>query len=131
MKQKNYNTQKFLNWLYQRYVERMGYGVRNIDDCPFYCTYPINTLPDWLYEPSGEGVKSLVIDYAKELEAYGLVRFDGSGLKFYFTKEGYQKASRTPLQRFMEWLNKHPGSLAAFALFVSIASLIVSCVSDT
>jgi hypothetical protein len=131
MKQKNFNTQKFLNWLYQRYIKRKGSGVRNIDDFPFYCTYPISALPDWLYKSVGEGVESLVIEYAKELEAEGLVRFDGeSGLKFYFTKDGYQKASRTKLQKFMECLNKHPGSLAAAALLISIASLIVSFVKD-
>ncbi|MEH8019606.1 hypothetical protein MN202_20445 [Rheinheimera muenzenbergensis] len=127
MKNKNFDTQKFLNWLYQKYIERKGYGIRNIDDCPFSCSYPISGLPAWLYETDGNSARSFVSEYAKELEAEGLVRFDiESGLKFYLTKDGYQKASRTRLQKVMEGLNKHPGSLAASALLVSIFSLIVA-----
>jgi hypothetical protein len=121
------STEKqFLRWLYENYTRRYGYGIRNIDKCDFYTTYSVEQLPDEFYEISKGVAKSHVLEYAKELEARGLLRFAKSGLVFHFTKEGYEAVSGSKCQRFLDALNRNPGALALAAAFVSVGSLIVA-----
>lgn len=117
---------KFLLWLYKKYILRFGYGIRNIDKCDFHTTYSIEHLPYEFYEVKNGVAKSHVHEYAKELEAKGLIRFAENGLVFYFTKEGYESVSASKFQRFLDALNRNPGALALAAAVISIGSLIVA-----
>lgn len=126
----NPNTEKkFLSWLYDKYTRRLGYGVRNIDKCDFCITYSIEDLPDDFYSVSNGVAKSHVHEYAKELEAKGLLRFSENGLVFYFTKAGYDAVSAGRWQRFLDFLNLNPGALALIAALISIGSLVVSIIA--
>ena len=87
---------RFLNWLFDDYCDRYGYGIRNIDYCPFYTTYSCKHLPVEFFEVNDGISKSHVIQYAKELQAKGLLRFDENGYQFYFTEELF-KISAEPL----------------------------------
>jgi hypothetical protein len=121
---------KFLNWLYDQYRQRFGYGIRNIDKCAFYVTYSHKGLPKEFYEINGNIVTTHVQDYAKELEAKGLVKFEKCNLKFFLTEEGYQSVSKTSWQKTLDYLNKNPGLLSAIAVVISIVSLIVAVVKS-
>lgn len=117
---------KFLHWLYGNYIRRYGHGIRNIDECEFYTIYSIEQLPDEFYEVNNGIAKSHVLEYAKELEAKGLLRFAENRLKFYFTEKGFKSASASKFQRFLDALNRNPGALAMFAAIISIGSLVVA-----
>ena len=117
---------QFLLWLYEDYIRRFGYGVRNVDECDFYTTYGVEHLPEEFYEISNGVAKSRVLEYAKELEAKGLLRFSERGLVFHFTKKGYEAVSASKCQRFLDALNRNPGALALTAAIVSVGSLIVA-----
>ncbi|WP_139363642.1 hypothetical protein [Oceanospirillum linum] len=117
---------QFLLWLHKDYTRRFGYGVRNIDKCDFYTTYSVENLPEEFYEINNGMARSHVLEYAKELEAKGLLRFAENGLKFHFTKEGYEAVSASKCQRFLDALNRNPGALALAAAIVSVGSLIVA-----
>ena len=117
---------QFLLWLYENYIQRFGYGVRNIDKCDFYTTYSVEHLPDEFCEVHNGVTKSHVLEYAKELEVKGLLRFSPNELVFHFTKEGYESVSASKCQRFLDALNRNPGALALAAVIVSVGSLIVA-----
>lgn len=122
--------EKFLNWLYEEYTRKFGYGVRNIDKCRFLTTYLPEDLPVEFSEVNSEGVtKSHVLTYAKELEAKGLLRFSKQGLEFYFTKEGFDKVSMSNYQRFLNFLNKNPSILSIVAILVSFGSLVIALIA--
>lgn len=117
---------QFLLWLYEDYIRRFGYGVRNIDKCDFYTIYSVEHLPDAFYEVNKGMAKSHVLEYAKELEAKGLLHFAKNGLVFHFTKEGYESVSASKLQRFLDALNRNPGALALAAAIISVGSLVMA-----
>jgi len=123
------NEQLFLKWLSDEYDTRFGYGVRNIDRCPFLTTYSVKDLPNWLYSVKDNVAKSHVLAWAKELEAKGIVRFAENGYEFYFTKFGYESVRRTWLQKFAIWLNNNPGAISAGAFLVSLGSLLVAIIA--
>ncbi len=117
---------QFLLWLYESYIRRFGYGVRNIDKCDFSTIHSLTHLPDEFYEVNNGVAKSHVLEYAKELEAKGLLRFAKNGLAFHFTKEGYESVSASKSQRFLDALNRNPGALALAAVAISVGSLVVA-----
>ncbi|WP_147296173.1 hypothetical protein [Chromobacterium violaceum] len=95
----------------------------------FFTTYSVKDLPSWLYSIDGNLANSHVIDWAKELEIKGLIKFPPNGYEFFLTKAGYEAVSRSRLQKITIWLNKNPGVIALLALLVSLGSFIVAIVA--
>ena len=120
------NEAKFMKWLADDYSSRFGYGVRNIDKCPFLTTYSVENLPKWLYSVNGNVAKSHVLDWAKELQQKGYIRFDENGYEFFFTTAGYGAVQRRWYHKLAIWLNNNPGSISAAAFLVSLGSLCVA-----
>ncbi|WP_417528172.1 hypothetical protein [Marinomonas shanghaiensis] len=120
---------QFLQWLYDDYIRRFGYGIRNIDKCNFYTITSIQNLPSEFYKVKGSITTSHVIEYAQELEAKGLLRFSKPGMIFHFTPEGYKAVSASKYQRVLDSLNRNPGAIALVAIIISIASLVTSAIT--
>jgi hypothetical protein len=123
------NETRFLSWLADKYTKQVGYGVRNIDTCPFLTMYSIEHLPEWLYSVSNNVTKVHIIHWAKELEVKGLLRFSNDRSEFFFTKLGYELAQRNWFQKLAVWLNNNPGAISAVAFLVSLGSLIVAVIA--
>jgi hypothetical protein len=123
------NETKFLNWLAEKYTNKFGYGIRNIDNYPFLTTYGVEHLPDWLCSVNDNIKKSHVVHWARELEAKDLVRFSENGYEFYFTKYGYESVQRNGLKKLAVWFNNNPGLISAAALLVALGSILVAIIA--
>lgn len=119
------NEKDLLQYLYNRKVEREGYGVRNLESSSlsiFTLDPSIEREVPGIYIEQDGVRKSLVGTVAKELFAKGFVEFSPDRTSFWLTSKGDEEASKTRLERWLGFLNKNPG----LSIPISVVALVVS-----
>lgn len=124
---------KMLKIFHDDYEKEFGHGVRNIHLFPILSTGAgiyLKRMPE-LKEKDGNMVRYRIVDILKELEKIGMMR-SNDGVRFFFTPQGYEEASKSKWDRFVEYWNVNPGFntvIAIVSAIVSVISLVVAIIA--
>lgn len=113
---------KVLNYLHGEYLKRHGPGSAHLGD--FRISMVDSGMARVVSELSGNDPE-LEEAVFEELSSRGLVALCGNGPDISLTAKGVSEASKTALDRFMEFLNSNPG----LAILVPLASLTLAAIA--
>jgi hypothetical protein len=119
------SEKKLLQYLYNRKVERGGYGVRNLESgslSTFSHDPNIERYVPGVYVKHGDVTTALIVPIVEELYANGLVEFSPNRTSFWLTRKGYEEARKRWWEKLLGFLNKNPG----LSIPISVVALVVS-----
>ncbi|PXX71835.1 hypothetical protein SAMN05660489_02428 [Pseudomonas sp. LAMO17WK12:I10] len=124
---------KLLRAIDGMYLDKHGHGIRHLDE--FFALATAHELfdqhIDGLFEVEGNVARPLLLDNFKELERKGYMRCEG-GLKYFLTEAGYEQASKTKWQSFVDYWNSNPGLntlVAILSAMIATVSLVVAIIA--
>ncbi len=120
----NKTDKKVLAYLYKKYKEDHGSSKSMFSEFSiFILDNGLKKAVPELYgtDPELEKTKNIF----KELSVRGFIRIHGNNRNISLTEAGFIEASKTPLNRFIEFLNSNPG----IAVIISLVSLIVATIA--
>ena len=124
---------RLLHVIYSMYLEKHGYGVRNLHLFTVLLTADAlfaKRVPG-LYEEKGNVAKPLLLENFQELEARGYLR-KGETLRYHLTEKGYDHASKGRWQNFVDYWNSNPGLntlVAVISAGIASLSLVVAAIA--
>ncbi|MBU3020160.1 hypothetical protein KO519_21020 [Paraglaciecola agarilytica] len=124
---------KLLQIMFNRYIKEHGYGTRNLKKYSVIITGGeafVDDMPEIVeYNARTDTKRYLLLDILKELMGRGFIECSEDNTHYWLTKQGYDYASKTWLQRFMTYLNNNSGwaiPIALLSLMASITALFVN-----
>lgn len=115
-----------LKAIYRKYVDENGVGIRRIGSFKILITAQdtYSQAVPRLKKSSGQLRSSYFVSAMLELQALGYVEYDGKSA-YQLTERGFQAASKSTLQRVVDYFNENQG----LAIPISIVSLIVAVIA--
>lgn len=117
---------RFLKLIYRRYIDRFGYGTRNLSEYRLLLTDDESFVTDMPEIAEFDSERNLtryrVTDILIELKAKEYIEFSHDNLHYWLSVRGYEYASKNGFERFVDYMNNNSG----WALPISFLSFIVS-----
>jgi hypothetical protein len=114
--------EKFLKYLYGRYVKKHGIFRSKLNEQAFYISM---TPQEFAIDVDGVTWHP-IIELSSELESKGYVRYGNNESVFYLTTMGFERAQANAIDKGIEWLNKNTGVISFVAVIISIVALIAA-----
>jgi len=121
---KNKEKYQFLKLVFKKYVNKHGYGKRNLSEFYIFTTSADcfeDEMPS-IFEEENCVRRSRLLSFTQELEIDGFLEIAKDGQKIFLTEAGYDFASQGFCSRVLSYLNKNPG----LSIPISVVSVIVS-----